>query len=349
MLTHTVSHSRADGVTDKEDKKRRYNHASFLTRITVKDKVVILDQCGVSDREFSTSSRDIHVHFQVEKYCVQFEVLKASKACRKETAYASLREAYHQHYARNTPCFVTAIPTRSFEAENASRGAAALYDKWLRCQTGACISTAQPPVAPRPRPAPRRAAPPRSPKSSQSSQGAKAAFHFCVADTLTFRVYRNRRERVCVRCETQALRKALGYRCPGHGVEDRATRWTAVARTQASGRLGRSSWSERAARPSAPAPRSRAARRPAGARPALPACKKGPDFILCERPARPSPTKPSPPAPDPHAATGDSRAERSLTAALPSPTHSPHFSPVQVRNMEIQVGLSSLSFLNDVL
>ena len=35
--------------------------------------------------------------------------------------------------------------------------------------------------------------------------------------------------RVCVRCETQAIRKALGYRCQGHGVVDRATRWSALA------------------------------------------------------------------------------------------------------------------------
>ncbi|XP_049767853.1 somatomedin-B and thrombospondin type-1 domain-containing protein-like [Schistocerca cancellata] len=63
------------------------------------------------------------------EYCVQFEVLKASKACRKETSYSSLREG----------------------------------------------------------------------------------------------------ERVCVRCESQALRPALGYRCAGPGVADRGTRWTALS------------------------------------------------------------------------------------------------------------------------
>ncbi|KAF4526856.1 hypothetical protein B566_EDAN013909 [Ephemera danica] len=31
---------------------------------------------------------------------------------------------------------------------------------------------------------------------------------------------------VCVLCEQQAQRKALGFRCPGHGVDDRATRWS---------------------------------------------------------------------------------------------------------------------------
>nr|XP_018907152.1 PREDICTED: somatomedin-B and thrombospondin type-1 domain-containing protein-like [Bemisia tabaci] len=36
-------------------------------------------------------------------------------------------------------------------------------------------------------------------------------------------------ERVCVRCESQAMRPALGYRCPGHGTMDRTTRWAALA------------------------------------------------------------------------------------------------------------------------
>ncbi|XP_052131183.1 uncharacterized protein LOC113215681, partial [Frankliniella occidentalis] len=42
--------------------------------------------------------------------------------------------------------------------------------------------------------------------------------------------------RVCVRCEAQAIRKALGYRCQGHGVVDRATRWSALSATHCHGK-----------------------------------------------------------------------------------------------------------------
>lgn len=35
-------------------------------------------------------------------------------------------------------------------------------------------------------------------------------------------------EKVCVRCETEALHKSLGWRCQGHGVEGRVTRWSAL-------------------------------------------------------------------------------------------------------------------------
>ncbi|XP_017779796.1 PREDICTED: somatomedin-B and thrombospondin type-1 domain-containing protein-like, partial [Nicrophorus vespilloides] len=36
-------------------------------------------------------------------------------------------------------------------------------------------------------------------------------------------------ETVCVRCESQALRKTLGYRCQGHGVTGLFTRWSAFS------------------------------------------------------------------------------------------------------------------------
>lgn len=39
----------------------------------------------------------------------------------------------------------------------------------------------------------------------------------------------------CVRCELQAMRKSLGYRCPGHGTMERATRWTALSAHQCHG------------------------------------------------------------------------------------------------------------------
>lgn len=35
-------------------------------------------------------------------------------------------------------------------------------------------------------------------------------------------------ERVCVRCESEALRKNLGWRCQGHGVAGLVTRWSAM-------------------------------------------------------------------------------------------------------------------------
>ncbi|XP_023715451.1 somatomedin-B and thrombospondin type-1 domain-containing protein [Cryptotermes secundus] len=69
-------------------------------------------------------------------------------------------------------------------------------------------------------------------------------------------------ERVCVRCETQALRKNLGYRCAGHGVEDRATRWTALSAPHCHGkwiRLDAGSSVHDAS---------------------CPTCKKGPDYIF---------------------------------------------------------------------
>ncbi|KAF2885443.1 hypothetical protein ILUMI_20723 [Ignelater luminosus] len=36
-------------------------------------------------------------------------------------------------------------------------------------------------------------------------------------------------ERICVKCESEALRKNLGWRCQGHGVEGRTTRWSALS------------------------------------------------------------------------------------------------------------------------
>lgn len=36
-------------------------------------------------------------------------------------------------------------------------------------------------------------------------------------------------ERICVRCESEALRKNLGWRCQGHGVAGRITRWSALS------------------------------------------------------------------------------------------------------------------------
>uniref|UniRef100_A0A8D8SFX0 Somatomedin-B and thrombospondin type-1 domain-containing protein n=3 Tax=Cacopsylla melanoneura TaxID=428564 RepID=A0A8D8SFX0_9HEMI len=42
--------------------------------------------------------------------------------------------------------------------------------------------------------------------------------------------------KVCVRCESQAMRPALGYRCPGHGTMDRSTRWSALSIPHCHGR-----------------------------------------------------------------------------------------------------------------
>ncbi|XP_046683225.1 somatomedin-B and thrombospondin type-1 domain-containing protein [Homalodisca vitripennis] len=39
----------------------------------------------------------------------------------------------------------------------------------------------------------------------------------------------------CVRCELQAMRKLLGYRCKGHGTMERATRWMALSAHQCHG------------------------------------------------------------------------------------------------------------------
>ncbi|RZC34768.1 hypothetical protein BDFB_007544 [Asbolus verrucosus] len=36
-------------------------------------------------------------------------------------------------------------------------------------------------------------------------------------------------ERVCVRCESEALHQNLGWRCQGHGVEGRITRFSALS------------------------------------------------------------------------------------------------------------------------
>lgn len=85
-----------------------------------------------SDIRSNLRLRNIQDHPEYDKgreYCVEFEVLKASKACRKETSYSSLKEG----------------------------------------------------------------------------------------------------EKICVRCETEALRKSLGWRCQGHGSEGRGTRWTALS------------------------------------------------------------------------------------------------------------------------
>jgi hypothetical protein len=41
---------------------------------------------------------------------------------------------------------------------------------------------------------------------------------------------------VCVRCESQAMRPNLGYRCPGHGTMDRSTRWSALSTPHCHGR-----------------------------------------------------------------------------------------------------------------
>ncbi|CAG2102352.1 unnamed protein product [Medioppia subpectinata] len=42
--------------------------------------------------------------------------------------------------------------------------------------------------------------------------------------------------RVCVQCQDAAMRKHLGYRCHGHGVEGKVTRWTALAGNSCHGR-----------------------------------------------------------------------------------------------------------------
>lgn len=82
------------------------------------------------------------------RYCVEFEILKASKACRKEKLYSALREG------KFSPIFIFTPISK----EHIFSG-----------------------------------------------------------------------ERVCVRCESQALRKYLDWRCQGHGVEGRSTRWSALS------------------------------------------------------------------------------------------------------------------------
>jgi hypothetical protein len=84
----------------------------------------------------------------------------------------------------------------------------------------------------------------------------------CLIMSLYYFMFLFQGERVCVRCETQALRKNLGYRCAGHGVEDRATRWTALSAPHCHGkwiRLDAVSSVHDAS---------------------CPTCKKGPDYIF---------------------------------------------------------------------
>ncbi|GLV36931.1 uncharacterized protein CBL_02234 [Carabus blaptoides fortunei] len=110
------------------------------TDVAVKEMAMLLPGSLSLSRHINETSdirrnlrmRDPQDHPEFDKdreYCVEFEVLKASKACRKELQYSSLREG----------------------------------------------------------------------------------------------------ERVCVRCESEALRKSLGWRCQGHGAEGRGTRWTALS------------------------------------------------------------------------------------------------------------------------
>jgi hypothetical protein len=84
----------------------------------------------------------------------------------------------------------------------------------------------------------------------------------CLIMSVCYFMFLFQGERVCVRCETQALRKNLGYRCAGHGVEDRATRWTALSAPHCHGkwiRLDAGSSVHDAS---------------------CPTCKKGPDYIF---------------------------------------------------------------------
>ncbi|VEN59394.1 unnamed protein product, partial [Callosobruchus maculatus] len=46
-------------------------------------------------------------------------------------------------------------------------------------------------------------------------------------------------ERVCVRCESEALHENLGWRCQGHGVEGRPTRWSALSAPHCHGKWAR--------------------------------------------------------------------------------------------------------------
>ncbi|XP_013783633.1 somatomedin-B and thrombospondin type-1 domain-containing protein-like [Limulus polyphemus] len=48
-------------------------------------------------------------------------------------------------------------------------------------------------------------------------------------------------DRVCVACEEAAMRKHLGYRCTGHGVDGKATRWAALDTSNCHGRWVRMS------------------------------------------------------------------------------------------------------------
>ncbi|XP_054713139.1 somatomedin-B and thrombospondin type-1 domain-containing protein-like [Uloborus diversus] len=51
--------------------------------------------------------------------------------------------------------------------------------------------------------------------------------------------------RVCVVCETAAMRKHLGYRCQGHGVEHKSTRFTYLPFSQCHGRWKKLETSEK--------------------------------------------------------------------------------------------------------
>jgi RPE-spondin, putative len=41
---------------------------------------------------------------------------------------------------------------------------------------------------------------------------------------------------VCVACQQAAMRKHLGYRCIGHGVQNESTRWTMLSVPNCNGR-----------------------------------------------------------------------------------------------------------------
>ncbi|XP_045465529.1 somatomedin-B and thrombospondin type-1 domain-containing protein [Harmonia axyridis] len=47
-------------------------------------------------------------------------------------------------------------------------------------------------------------------------------------------------EHVCVRCESEALHESLGWRCQGHGVKGRITRWSALSAPHCHGKWLRS-------------------------------------------------------------------------------------------------------------
>ncbi|GFW04433.1 hypothetical protein TNCV_878021 [Trichonephila clavipes] len=44
---------------------------------------------------------------------------------------------------------------------------------------------------------------------------------------------------LCISCEDAAMRGHLGYRCNGHGVDNKPTRWTYVANPRCHGRWTR--------------------------------------------------------------------------------------------------------------
>ncbi|KAK9874145.1 hypothetical protein WA026_002500 [Henosepilachna vigintioctopunctata] len=47
-------------------------------------------------------------------------------------------------------------------------------------------------------------------------------------------------EQICVRCESEALHESLGWRCQGHGVQGRITRWSALSAPHCHGKWLRS-------------------------------------------------------------------------------------------------------------